>query len=272
MGAGEASPDGRSRLRSNMHIPLKDVRKLVAFVGELGSPVSAEDFPRHVVNLVSQILPGVIVALDEIPGPGQYRLTHNLPMEPAEAQRHFATLAACYQENPIYEFIQGAREVSAVRISDLASRRRFQNTTLYQEMFRHIGIEHQMHVVVPVSTGSVSLSINHRRDFSDEQVELFRMLAPEIARAYFRAQSTPTSESALPALTQRETEVLRWVRNGKRNSEIGIILGISERTVEKHVEHLLAKLGVESRAAAIAMASLPGEKVPFKSGLNGPVR
>jgi DNA-binding NarL/FixJ family response regulator len=45
--------------------------------------------------------------------------------------------------------------------------------------------------------------------------------------------------------TQRKNEVLRWMVEGKRNAEIGINLNISSRTVEKHVEEILAELGVE---------------------------
>ncbi len=52
-------------------------------------------------------------------------------------------------------------------------------------------------------------------------------------------------------LTARETEVLRWMSEAKSNPEIGIILGTSRHTVRKHVEHILAKLHVESRAAAV---------------------
>jgi DNA-binding CsgD family transcriptional regulator/GAF domain-containing protein len=52
-------------------------------------------------------------------------------------------------------------------------------------------------------------------------------------------------------LTHREQEVLLWISEGKSNPEIGRILGISARTVEKHVERLLAKMNVESRKAAI---------------------
>jgi DNA-binding CsgD family transcriptional regulator len=54
--------------------------------------------------------------------------------------------------------------------------------------------------------------------------------------------------------TPRENEVLHWLRHGKRNGEIGIILGISGRTVEKHLEHLFQKLGVETRTAAVRAA------------------
>lgn len=56
------------------------------------------------------------------------------------------------------------------------------------------------------------------------------------------------------ALTARESEVLRWLSCGKSNREIGEILDISPRTVNKHLEQIFVKLGVENRAAAAARA------------------
>ncbi|HYP83671.1 response regulator transcription factor [Variovorax sp.] len=57
------------------------------------------------------------------------------------------------------------------------------------------------------------------------------------------------------ALTPRETEVLSWLAKGKTNRDIADILGMSPRTVNKHLEHIFEKLGVETRAAAAALAS-----------------
>jgi DNA-binding response OmpR family regulator len=57
------------------------------------------------------------------------------------------------------------------------------------------------------------------------------------------------------ALTPRETEVLSWLAKGKTNRDIADILGMSHRTVNKHLEHIFEKLGVETRAAAAALAS-----------------
>ena|SRR2546423_4904163 len=51
-------------------------------------------------------------------------------------------------------------------------------------------------------------------------------------------------------LTKRELEVVEWIGEGKRNREIGEILGCSDRTVQKHVQHILEKLNVETRTAA----------------------
>jgi DNA-binding response OmpR family regulator len=56
------------------------------------------------------------------------------------------------------------------------------------------------------------------------------------------------------SLTRREAEVLLWVSYGKTNKTISEILGISPRTVNKHLEQVFRKLGVETRAAATAIA------------------
>lgn len=56
------------------------------------------------------------------------------------------------------------------------------------------------------------------------------------------------------ALTPRETEVLSWLSKGKTNRDIADILGMSPRTVNKHLEHIFEKLGVETRTAAAAIA------------------
>jgi DNA-binding response OmpR family regulator len=55
-------------------------------------------------------------------------------------------------------------------------------------------------------------------------------------------------------LTQRESEVLMWIARGKSNRDIAEILDLSPRTVNKHLEQIYAKLGVENRASAAALA------------------
>lgn len=57
-------------------------------------------------------------------------------------------------------------------------------------------------------------------------------------------------------LSCREAEVLSWVAQGKTNADIASILGLSSRTVQKHLEHIFKKLGVETRVAATRALSL----------------
>lgn len=61
-------------------------------------------------------------------------------------------------------------------------------------------------------------------------------------------------------LTKRESEVLYWTVKGKTNKDVGEILGTSPRTINKHLEHVFQKLGVETRTAA---ASLVASKIKF---------
>jgi DNA-binding response OmpR family regulator/DNA-binding CsgD family transcriptional regulator len=56
-------------------------------------------------------------------------------------------------------------------------------------------------------------------------------------------------------LTMRESEVLMWIAKGKSNKDIGDILGLSSRTVNKHLEQIYVKLGVENRASAAVKAA-----------------
>ncbi|HLI52467.1 MAG TPA: LuxR C-terminal-related transcriptional regulator, partial [Thermomicrobiaceae bacterium] len=55
-------------------------------------------------------------------------------------------------------------------------------------------------------------------------------------------------------LTPREIEVLRWVIRGQTSAEIALLLGMSRRTVETHLNHMYRKLGVTTRAALVALA------------------
>ncbi len=56
-------------------------------------------------------------------------------------------------------------------------------------------------------------------------------------------------------ITAREAEVLLWIAKGKSNRDIGEILGLSPRTVNKHLEQIYTKLGVENRASAAVKAA-----------------
>ncbi|PWC56600.1 LuxR family transcriptional regulator [Azospirillum sp. TSH7] len=88
----------------------------------------------------------------------------------------------------------------------------------------------------------------------------FTYLSPANPDEYLFRLSEPTAgrqEAILRdalCLTAREAEVLLWIANGKPNRDIGEILGISPRTVNKHLEQVFAKLGVENRASAAALA------------------
>ncbi len=76
--------------------------------------------------------------------------------------------------------------------------------------------------------------------------------APDLARVESLAASAASSHAH--GLTPRELEVLRLVAAGESNKRIAAELVVSERTVDRHVSNILAKLRVSSRSAATAYA------------------
>ncbi len=68
------------------------------------------------------------------------------------------------------------------------------------------------------------------------------------------SSDSPAEFSKELGLTSREGEVLSWLSKGKANRDIAQILGLSPRTIDKHLEQIYAKLGVENRTAATAIA------------------
>jgi len=85
------------------------------------------------------------------------------------------------------------------------------------------------------------------------------LLKPEImARVLLKTGGAGAAASAQTGLTGRELEVLKAVARGERSKEIAARLGISERTVKAHLASIYNRLGVDSRAAAIAVAAQKG--------------
>lgn len=72
------------------------------------------------------------------------------------------------------------------------------------------------------------------------------------------ACKAPELEQPQAALSKRETEVLRWTAEGKTSAEIAGILGISERTVNFHVNSVVGKLGACNKTSAVARAAMLG--------------
>jgi DNA-binding response OmpR family regulator len=95
---------------------------------------------------------------------------------------------------------------------------------------------------------------------NDEQLRLQYMgkLGPNeflLRLARDSSTETPAEFSSALGLTSREGEVLSWLSKGKTNRDIAQILGLSPRTVDKHLEQIYSKLGVENRTAAAAIAN-----------------
>lgn len=99
---------------------------------------------------------------------------------------------------------------------------------------------------IPIQTGQSTLEVTHLGRTSAGHW-LFRL-------AEHREGEEERILATQLGLTKRESEVLLWISRGKQNREVSEILGISPRTVNKHLEQVFAKMGVENRASATAIA------------------
>ncbi len=106
-----------------------------------------------------------------------------------------------------------------------------------------------------IHTRQKPLTLSYFKQLSQEE-HLIRIVTQE------RLMDTEKLEAMLP-ITKREAEVLLWVAHGKTNKEIGEILSLSPRTVNKHLEQIYPKIQVDNRAAATSVAIQTLLGVPF---------
>lgn len=151
------------------------------------------------------------------------------------------------------------------RISDCVPQEDFRASPLYNEYYRAIRVDHVTAVPIYVDHRFlVSFVLNRAQAaFTDRERDLLEIARPHLANLYRlgvaadRVREVPAdvpfNVAAVP-LTAREREVLDWVAAGKTNRDIAAILGASPRTVEKHLERIYEKLGVETRTAAAMRA------------------
>jgi DNA-binding CsgD family transcriptional regulator len=169
------------------------------------------------------------------------------------------------------------------RISDLVSRHDFQRSALYADYYRRIGLEYA--IAVPLFSDRrtlVSVVLNRRGlDFDERDRERLDLLRPHLAFLYGQARkaaATPSARPPLvpvpvppdaspPGLTLREAEVMHWLARGKTDSDIAALLSISPRTVQKHLEHVYVKLGVETRTAAVMRALAVSDRERWRGPL-----
>ena len=142
------------------------------------------------------------------------------------------------------------------RIEDLLPGSAFQRTPLFNDYYRAIRIDHVMAVPIHVDRHVlVSFVVNRsKRGFSDRDRERVEVIRPHLGHLYRLSARKNEALEEIEALTARERDVLGWLGAGKTDKDIAAILAISPRTVQKHLQRIYEKLGVETRTAAVMRA------------------
>ena len=180
-----------------------------------------------------------------------------------------ATLEALERNMFDHPFTQHALKhgpTGALVLSDFVTLRQLRKLRLYREVLAPLGVGRVMAIGSFGGPGVATLSFLRAEtapDFTNRDRFALETLRPHFdqARANLERETLVRASRlrslAACGLTPRETEVALWLAQGKSNPEIATILGAPQRTVEKHVERILSKMGVENRAsAAIAVADI----------------
>jgi len=102
--------------------------------------------------------------------------------------------------------------------------------------------------------GSLISFSSRQNIFTDYELKILDVITPHIHQALVRICEIPAGSSSAQQLSEREVEVLKWMKSGKTNWEISMILNISERTVKFHVQNIERKLDAVNKAHAVAIA------------------
>ncbi len=239
---------------------------LLELVGDVCGLLDIDELRYGLLDALHRALPSDYVSLNEI-GPGPRDVFALIrPEEPQEMFERWARHAA---ENPLLQYYLRTQDGRPMRFSDVCSREHLHGLALYREVYEPMGVEHQLAFTLPAGPRRV-LAIALSRgdpDYSDEERDLAVRARPFLIQSYLNAiafqaacngieapaSDTPLIESLLAAgLTPREAQALRLVALGRSNHHVADALGISHRTVGKHLERGYRKLGVRDRSTAAA--------------------
>jgi DNA-binding CsgD family transcriptional regulator len=240
--------------------PALDERALLDLVGEIMGLLEPDEFRQGIVVALKRAVPSKFASLNEITRDGAIGVVIEPDLDRAWHDL-FATLAG---ENPLYRRYLDTADGRAYRFSDVTSPREFRKTRIYREFYAPLGVEHQIAFTLPSGNGDVVAVALSRGDpdYSDAERDFLNRARPYLIQAYRNAlthRGLPVStdiERALAGagLTPRETAVVAQVALGRSNRDAAQHLGLSDRTVQKHLQNAFRKLGVKSRSAAAAWA------------------
>jgi DNA-binding CsgD family transcriptional regulator len=242
-----------------------EVLRLVADVCGL---LDISEFRHGLLDALNRALPSKYVSLNEI-GPTPDTVT--VLVRPELAPEYYEQFAQHAHENPVLQRYLRTRDGRPYRFSDVMAASDLHRLALYRELYKPLGVEHQLAFMLPAAPDrvlGVALS-RGRRDYSDFERDVAEHARPFLIQAYQNAIAYELLRSGSPnrsggalvqallaaGLTSREAEVLRVVALGRSNQHIAEELGgISPRTVGKHLERSYRKLGVTDRSSAAARA------------------
>jgi DNA-binding CsgD family transcriptional regulator len=244
------------------HLKPRDHVAIQSAIFELNSFNDLAEFRKALPDIMLRLIPAGYFAWNEIQFiKGVPHAVDFSESKPGVFLPFVKRMATVFPEHPFNREFMTNPDPSPLMFSDFYTLKELQATRLFKVAHDHPdGWSRQLSVPVHLHPGLIS-SLNfcdRKRDFSERDRAALGTIKKHFKQSYQNteaasARATATGPSLQHRLTDREGEIGLWLSEGKTNTEIASIIGISPRTVEKHVENILAKLGAENRTTAAVM-------------------
>jgi DNA-binding CsgD family transcriptional regulator len=243
-----------AHLGARMFVPLQTLERSVRLVAELSELNDPADFPTVVLPELSELVSCDVITYNEVGTVPQQVIYQDWPPGALDPNTN-ETFARLAYQHPSIDYYRRTGDSRPVMISDFMTTGEFHRLELYADFFRLIPVEHQLSLSLDdASTTVVGIALNRtRREFDDIDRAVLTILRQPLLRALKRARLRQAASQAVRVpLSAREGAVMDLVAAGRTNVSIAKTLGVSPRTVAKHLEHIYRKLQVSNRAAAVA--------------------
>jgi len=235
----------------------EDLRRALDLIGALHEATDPGVLSHQLVLRLRSVLPADLASYRDIDSTGATVGGHAWSPEPAGGSAVIRAFDQVRHQHPMLADLMATGDPRSRRLSDFQSLSELRRLALWHEVLRPLGVRRQLMFAVRPAPGRLADVVVSRRaaDFSDRELAVAELLRSHLAAAFdhARLRARFADRPDLPALTSREREILALLAGGRSNREIARVLFIRPRTVDKHVENLLAKLRVHSRTEAAAI-------------------
>ena len=174
----------------------RDLRAVLELAGEVHAARDLDDFRTTALQSIVRVVPSEVCSYNELDAEARPLFTLTQPEVPPSAHDAWARYAG---QNPLIVRYARTRDGRPIRWSDVVDLREFRRTEVYRELYRPLGVGHQIAFTLPSPPQfTIGIALGRaRRDFSDDERDILQLARPHLIQAFRQAELRGTLGSLL---------------------------------------------------------------------------